>query len=97
MRGAGVEVRVDLQLGERRAVDGEVVREAERERREVLLCRLAGCRRGKLRLSRLALFAASASVLERPRAVGALGDRSFRSSAVVSHPAIPAGNSTTMI
>jgi hypothetical protein len=33
----GVDILVDLQLGERRAVDGEVVGEAERERGEVLL------------------------------------------------------------
>jgi hypothetical protein len=75
---------VDVQLGERRAVDREVVGEAERERGEVLL-RAAGRGRGGRGPFSLALFAASASVLERPRPIGARGDRSIRSSAVVSH------------
>jgi len=81
---SSVEVLVGLQLGERRAVDGEVVGEAERERREVLV-RHVGCGRGGCGPAGLALFAAAASVLERPRPVGALGDWSVPSSAVVSH------------
>ena len=61
----GVEVLMDVQLRERRAVEGEAVGEAERERGEVLI-RLAGSEvRGRGR-SCLALFAASASVLEGP-------------------------------
>jgi hypothetical protein len=54
---------VGLQLGERRAVDGEVVGEAERERGKVLL-RVGGCRRGGRHPSSLSLLAAPASVLE---------------------------------
>ena len=81
---SSVEVLVGLQLGERRAVDGEVVGEAERERREVLV-RHVGCGRGGCGPAGLALLAAAASVLERPRPVGALGDWSVPSSAVVSH------------
>jgi hypothetical protein len=79
---AAVELLAGLQLGERRAVDGEVVGKAERERGEVLP-RLTGCGRGGRDLSSLALLAAFASVLEGPGAVGALGDRSVPSSAVV--------------
>jgi hypothetical protein len=81
---AAVAFLVGVQLGERGAVDGEVVGEAEGERGQVLL-RLAGCGRVGRGQSGLALFAASASVLERPRPVGAWGDWSVRSSAVVSH------------
>ena len=81
---AGVARLVGLELGKRRAVDREVVGEAERERGEILLRAASQGRRGR-GLSGLALFAASASVLERPRPIGAWGDRSIRSSAVVSH------------
>jgi hypothetical protein len=79
---AAVELLTDIELRERCAVDGEVVGEAERERGEVLFW-LTG--RGRRSRSSLALLAATASVLERPRAIGAWGDRSVRSSAVVSH------------
>ena len=75
-RVAAVAFLVCVQLGERRAVDGEVVGEAERERAEVLL-RLAFLGRGGLGLFGLALFAASAGVLERPRPIGARGDWSI--------------------
>jgi hypothetical protein len=81
---AAVAFLVDLELGEGRAIDGEVVGEAERERGQILL-RPAGRGRDGRGLFSLALFAASASVLERPRPVGARGDWSIRSSAVVSH------------
>ena len=81
---AAVAFLAGLQLGERRAVDGEVVGQAERERGEVLL-RVAGRGRGGRGPSALALIAASTSVLERPRAVGTLGDWSVPYSAVVSH------------
>jgi hypothetical protein len=74
----------DLQLGQRRAVDGEVVGEAERERGEVLL-RVVGRRRAGRGPCALALIAASASVLERPGSVGTLGDWSVPYSAVVSY------------
>jgi len=84
----GVEVLMDVQLRERRAVEREAVGEAQRERGEVLI-RLAGSEvRGRGR-SCLALFAASASVLEGPCAVGALGDSVVTSSAVVSHHGHP--------
>jgi hypothetical protein len=84
----GVEVLMDVQLRERRAVEREAVGEAERERGEVLI-RLAGSEvRGRGRFC-LALFAASASVLERPCAVGALGDSAVASSAVISHHGHP--------
>jgi hypothetical protein len=63
VRDAGVAVLVGLQLGERRAVDGEVVGEAERERGKILL-RGAGRRGGGCGPSSLPLLAASASVLE---------------------------------
>ena len=92
---AAVEVPVDLQLGERRAVDGEVVGQAERERGEVLV-RLADTGRGGHGRSGLALLAASASVFEGPRAVGTPGDWSV-TSAVVSHHRHPSWNSTTTI
>ncbi|HUA49036.1 MAG TPA: hypothetical protein VMA77_27625 [Solirubrobacteraceae bacterium] len=85
---AAVELLAGLQLGERRAVDGEVVGEAERERGEVLL-RVAGRGRGGRGTFGLALFAASAGVLEGPRAVGTLGDWSVPFSAVVSHDRHP--------
>ena len=79
---------MDVQLRERRAVEREAVGEAERERGEVLI-RLAGSEvRGRGR-SCLALFAASASVLEGPCAVGALGDSAVTSSAVISHHGHP--------
>jgi hypothetical protein len=60
---AGIAFLVDFQLGERGAVDGEVVGEAERERGEVLL-RVAGRTRGGRGPSSLSLLAAPASVLE---------------------------------
>ena len=47
--------------------------------------------------SAFALIAASASVLERPRAVGTLDDWSVPYSAVVSHHRHPNRNSTTII
>ncbi|HTX11625.1 MAG TPA: hypothetical protein VME22_23590 [Solirubrobacteraceae bacterium] len=62
-----------LQFGERRAVDGEVVGEAERERGEVFL-RVVGHGRAERGPCALALIAASASVLERPGPVGTLSD-----------------------
>jgi hypothetical protein len=93
---AAVEFRTGLQLGERRAVDREVVREAERERGEVLFPVVGRGRAGR-RPSALALIAASASVLERPGAVGTLGDWSVPYSAVVSHHRHPNRNSTTII
>jgi len=80
---AAVALLAGVELGERRAVGGHgVVGETERQRAEVLF-RLAGCGRVGRGLSRLALFAAFAGVLEVPRAVGALLDRSVCSSAVV--------------
>jgi hypothetical protein len=81
---AAVASLLGLELGERCAVDGEVVGEAERERGEVLfgLTRRGQGGRG---MTGFALVATSASVLERPRAVWALGDRSVLFSAVVSH------------
>jgi hypothetical protein len=85
---AAVAFLARLQLGERRAVDGEVVGQAERERGEVLL-RVAGRGRPGRGPSALALIAASASVLERPGAVGTLGDWPVRYSAVVSHDRHP--------
>ena len=79
---------MDVQLRERRAVEREAVGEAQRECGEVLI-RLAGSEvRGRGR-SCLALFPASASVLEGPCAVGALGDSVVTSSAVVSHHGHP--------
>jgi len=93
---AAVEFLARLQLGERRAVNREVVSEAERERGEVLFG-LAGSGRGGRRLGALALLAAFASVLEGPRAIGALRDRLVCSSAVVSHHRHPNWNSTTTI
>ena len=60
----------------------------ERERGKVLLW-VAGGGRGRRGRHSLALFAASASVLEGPQAVGALGDWPFSSSAVVSHHGHP--------
>ena len=60
---SSVEVLVGLQLGERRAVDGEVVGEAERERGEVLL-RIVRRGRGGRGVFGFALVAASAGVLE---------------------------------
>jgi hypothetical protein len=60
---ARIVLLVGFQLGERRAVDGEVVGEAERERGEVLL-RVAGRGWGGRSPPSLALLAASASVLK---------------------------------
>ena len=85
---AAVEFLPVLELRERRAVDGEIVGEAERERGKVLLWVAGGGQERRGRHS-LALFAASASVLEGPQAVGALGDWPFPSSAVVSHHGHP--------
>jgi hypothetical protein len=70
---AAVEVLTHLKLGQRRAVGGHrIVGQAERERGEVLL-RVAGPKVGRGPFA-LALIAASTSVLERPGAVGTLGD-----------------------
>ena len=93
---AVVEFLPVLELRERRAVDGEIVGEAERERGKVLLWVAGGGRERRGRHS-LALFAASASVLEGPQAVGTLGDWSVPDSAVVSHHRHPSRNSTTII
>jgi hypothetical protein len=87
---AAVELLMDIQLRKRRAVDGEVVGEAEGERGEVLVG-VTGRGRPGLGPSGMALFAASASVLERPGAVGALGNWPFPFSAVVSHHRHPPG------
>jgi len=81
---AAVAFPAGLQFGERRAVDGEVVGQAERERGEVFL-RVAGRGRAERGPSAFALIAASESVLERPGSVGTLGDWSVPYSAVVSH------------
>jgi hypothetical protein len=85
---ATVEVLADVQLRQRCAVDREAVGKAERERCEILirLARRGVHGRGR---SRLALFAASASVLKGPRAIGALGEWPVPLSAVVSHHGHP--------
>jgi hypothetical protein len=93
---AAVAFLAGLQFGERRAVDGEVVGEAERERRGVLL-RVVGRGRAGRGTCALALIAASTSVLERPGSVGTLDDWSVPYSAVVSHHRHPNRNSTTII
>jgi len=93
---ATVTLPAGLQFGERRAVDGEVVGQAERQRGEVLL-RVGGRGQPGRGLSAFALIAASASVLERPGPVGTLGDWSVPYSAVVSHHRHPNRNSTTII